>query len=123
MAARRFPGDQNENMRRTLVGLVLVLPVLGAGCSSQPSAVSVAQQQVRAWAAKVNADAKAEQALCPPPMPGTAGGCTPTGGTVFDKTCSDERHMMQAEAALERAEGHTATSHIPSCHALEHIQP
>jgi starvation-inducible outer membrane lipoprotein len=31
-------------MRRTLVALVLALAVLGAGCSSQPSAVAAAQK-------------------------------------------------------------------------------
>jgi hypothetical protein len=100
-------------VRRTLIALVLALAVLGAGCSSQPSAVAVAQKQVRVWEATVRADAKAETAGC---LPGA--GC-PVGALTV-KTCLAEQVLFQAEEALYRAEGKTFPSGFPTCRAYQH---
>jgi hypothetical protein len=96
-------------MRRSLVGLVLALAVLGAGRSSSPqSTISIlaAQRNVQAWASAVNADAKAEAKECL----GTSR-CA-LNPALKAKTRSDEAHLLQAEAALDRAAGHTASFHL-----------
>lgn len=95
-------------MRRSLVGLVLVLAVLGvlgAGCSSPPqSTISIfaAQQNVATWASAVGADTKAAAKECL-----GASRCV-LRPALKAKTRSDEAHLRQAQAALERAAGHTA---------------
>ncbi|MGB7052857.1 MAG: hypothetical protein WBG41_14935 [Acidimicrobiales bacterium] len=92
-------------MRRSLVGLVLALAVLGAGCSSPPqSTISIfaAQQNVATWASAVRADTKAEAKEC------LATSRCALNPALKAKTRSDEAHLAQAQAALERAAGHTA---------------
>jgi hypothetical protein len=109
-------------MRRSLVGIVVALAALGAGCSSQPpSAVSTAQQTVHSWAAAVNADTNAERAECAATSHGVGGvGCTKTSPPLFDKTCSDEVHLFMAEASLDRTEGHKPFQPpFSSCKALD----
>lgn len=102
-----FVGGQNVEVRRTLVGVVVVLAVLGSGCSSQqPSAAVVAaQRSVRAWGSVVNADKKAELAYCFRRFftGAPAGQCSPSAALVT-KIHADEQHLMQAEAILKRAE-------------------
>jgi PASTA domain len=103
-------------MRRTLVGLVLALAVLGAGCSSQPSAVAVAQQKVRALEATVRADSKAELTDCRPPtdragVVGTV--CSAPSRVMFVKIFSDESRLIKAELVLDRAEGDPTTTTLP----------
>jgi hypothetical protein len=91
------------------VGLVLALAMVGAGCSSSPqSTVSIlaAQQNVQVWASAVNADAKAEARECP-----ATSRCA-LNAALKVKTRSDEAHLVQAEAALDRAEGHTPPFHL-----------
>jgi len=91
-------------MRRSVVGLVLALAVLGAGCSSQPQSsigIFAARQNVAVWESAVNADAKAEPKECL-----GAARCA-LNPRLQAKTRSDEARLIQAETALYRAEGHT----------------
>jgi hypothetical protein len=108
-------------VRRSLVGLVLVLAVLGAGCSSQPSALTTARQSAAHWSAVINADYRAEQAACPlAKRTGVDGRCTvPPGTALFDKMCPDEQHWVQALKAEDHAEAKPYSGpDIPSCRKL-----
>jgi hypothetical protein len=88
-------------MRRSLVGLVLALAVLGAGCSSeQPNAATVAaQKQVQVSQAAVRADLKTLETECPH----TPIACV-TDAAVAKKLTIAEAHFTQAVAALKRAD-------------------
>lgn len=107
-------------MQRTLVALVIALAVLGAGCSSpqQPSAaVQAARRSLDHWEAAAAAATKAEAKAC---LPGS--GCPSEIYLPLEaKTCSAEAQVVQAEAALDRAEGRRPIipSNSRSCTVLE----
>lgn len=109
--------SKNERVRRTLVTVVLALTVLGAGCSSQPSAVQVAQQNLEHWATLVGVDAKLEKAQCTQIAGSSAGYCSPSAALVA-MTCSDEQHYVQAEVALHRVEEKPYSPDFPSCRSM-----
>jgi hypothetical protein len=97
---------------------VIALAVLGAGCSSQqqPSAVQVARKSLDHWETVAAANTKALQTECP-----GSESCGAADPTLRAKVCSDENHVVQAEAALDRAEGRYShvTSNGQRCVTLE----
>jgi PBP1b-binding outer membrane lipoprotein LpoB len=97
-----------RKIRLSLIGLVLALAVLGAGCSSQPSAVSVAQKQVRMWSAVEKADLKAADAACP----GAIISCF-IHSPAARKLVAAEQRLTKAQSSLNEAEGHPTTTTRP----------
>jgi hypothetical protein len=101
---------QNERVRRSFVGLVLVVMAIGGGCSSQPqtsAAVAAAKRQVQIWLAADQADLRAVRAKCP--------GTNPISSCFVDSAAAKnllaaEGLLTRAELALDRAEGHPASS-------------
>jgi hypothetical protein len=93
---------------------VLTLAVLETGCSSQPSAVSAAQQNVQKWEAALRVDAEALRVQCH--LAEAAGkGCAEMGMLTAQYNW-DMAHVDQAQVALDRAEGHPVST-TTSCPA------
>ena len=98
---------------RSLVGLVLTLAIVGSGCSSQPSALTAARQSVEHWARVLDAD-------CPPAMRTVGGKCSVPPGALFDKICSDEHQLVEAQKAEDSAEGKPYSGpDLLSCRKME----